>query len=81
MTDIDEQRIKSIMGDAWNVDTSEIPSDVAFSQFLPWDSVGHMALMIGLENELNLEINYEMLTELTSMGAIINYVLEKRKIG
>ena len=73
---IGEDYIKKIMEKAWNVDTSEIQSDVRFKEFLPWDSMGHVVLLTALEREYNIVIDYETLTELISIPAIINYLKE-----
>ncbi len=73
---IDEFEIKGLMGKAWGIDYKKISSNVRFNEFPQWDSLGHVSLLIVLEEEYGVSINFEVLTELVSIHAIIEYLSE-----
>ena len=71
---VTENDIKNIMGRAWEVSPSQIPDDIQFNQFSQWDSFGHVTLLVALETEYGITINYDTLTTLTNLTAIINHL-------
>jgi len=68
---ISKADVLNIMGRVWGIPVKNIPLDVKFGDLLEWDSMGHVVLLASLEAEYDIEINYEILTKLTSMEAII----------
>ena len=62
MAEISESNIRKIMGRVWEIDPAEIPPGVGFNDIIQWDSLGHVNLLIALEKEYNIAIDYEMLT-------------------
>ena len=46
-----------------------------------WDSLGHVNLLIALEKEYNIAIDYEMLTKLVSISAIIQFLKDNVHVG
>ena len=71
---ISEIEIIRIMGRVWEISPDDIPLDVKFGDILEWDSMGHVALLAELEAEFSIDISYEVLTELTTMEAIIDHL-------
>jgi acyl carrier protein len=78
---IDDNNIKVVMGRAWGINPNEIPQDVKFNDFPQWDSLGHVNLLVELEKEYNISINYKTLTELTSIHTIIKYLKDEAHVG
>jgi len=74
--EVGENDVKKLMGKAWGVGSEKIPSDAGFNEFPQWDSLGHVSLLLALEEEYRVSIDYEILTELISMRAIIEYLKE-----
>jgi len=74
--EVEEVDIKKLMGKAWGVCPEKIPSGARFNEFTNWDSLGHVSLLVALEEEYKISINYEILTELVSMHAILEYLKE-----
>ena len=70
----EESKLKDIMGRAWGIDPIDVPVDVELNNFPQWDSVGHVSLLVELEKEYNIAINYKAITELTSIPAIIEHL-------
>jgi len=71
---IQPEEIKKIMGSAWEISPSVIPADVQFNQFPQWDSFGHVTLLVALEKEYGIKIDFSTLTKLTSINAILDYL-------
>jgi len=80
-TIVEEIAIKNIMAAAWQIEPEEVPCDVEFNEFAQWDSMGHVSLLLELEKNYGVSIDYQMLTELTSMAAIIEYLKENSNAG
>ncbi len=74
--EVEENDIKKLMGKAWGIDPEKIPSEIRFNEFPQWDSLGHVSLLVALEEKYKVSINYEILTELISMHAILEYLKE-----
>ncbi len=68
------QEIKKIMSSVWNVSVDEIDDDVAFNKTIYWDSLGHVSLMVALQDNMGIEIDYNTLVELTSLRIIEEYL-------
>lgn len=74
--DSTEIRLRLMMADIFQVPLEEITPDLAFGDLPQWDSLGHMELMMRLEEGLNAEITTESIAELTSLPVIITYLQE-----
>lgn len=80
ITDVKEKEIIDIMAHAWNLDPGEIPADIKFNDFPFWDSLGHVTLLLGLEKEYKIAIDYKVVTELVSIPAILDYLRKERDV-
>ena len=67
-------KIQTTLAQALKVDVAEITSETAFGDLPQWDSLGHMELMILLEEHFGVDINADTITELVSVQAIYNHV-------
>jgi len=81
MAEISESNIRKIMGRVWEIDPAAIPLGVGFNDIIQWDSLGHVNLLIALEKEYNIAIDYEMLTKLVSISAIIQFLKDNVHVG
>lgn len=68
------ERIKHIAASVFDVDASEITESLAPGDLDAWDSVGNLALLSSIEEELEVDIPIEDLFDLTSISAIIEEV-------
>lgn len=68
------ERIKEIAASVFDVDISEIRDDLEAGELEAWDSVGNLALLTTLEEELDVDIPIDDLFELTTIKAIIDEV-------
>jgi len=62
------------MGKAWGIDSAKISIDAKFNEFPSWDSLGHVNLLVALEQEYNISISYQTITELISIPRIIEFL-------
>ena len=65
-------KIKKIMSELWEVPVENIPEDASFNDYIHWDSVGHVSLMVALQEKFDIEIDYDVLIKFVSIGEIIN---------
>jgi citrate synthase len=68
------QEIKAIMSQVWGLDVEQIPDNAEFNEILEWDSLGHVSLVSALQEKYGFEIDYEVLTELTSIDLIVSFI-------
>jgi len=71
MTKSMEDRIKSVMASVFNLPKGEIQNDASPDTINSWDSQKHMNLIIGLEEEFDIEFDNE------DIGNLLNYKLIK----
>lgn len=74
------QRIREALSLALQVPLEEIPADLSFGDLPQWDSMGHMEVMMRLEEFFGIEINADTIAALTSVTAIRQY-LEDNHLG
>lgn len=69
-----ESQIKEIIARVLNVDLSVISNDLSSGDIPEWDSVGNLAIISTLEQELDVEFPLEDLFDLTSVRSIVDEV-------
>ena len=72
--DTEKNRITELMAKAWGLEAGTVPADARFNEFPQWDSMGHVTLLVELEAKYNISIDYDVLTRLVSVPAIITYL-------
>lgn len=68
------QRIREALALALQVAPETITADLSFGDIPQWDSMGHMEVMMRLEEFFSIEINAETIASLTSVEAIRSYL-------
>ena len=71
------EKLKEIIADQLSVDESEIELSTSFKDDLGADSLDLFELVMALEDEYNIEIPAEDLTDLTTVGAVMDYLKGK----
>ena len=69
-------KVRTILAQALKVEAADISSDTAFGDLPQWDSMGHMEVMLSLEEQFGVEIDAEIISSLTSVSAISSYLKE-----
>ena len=69
-----ETQVKEIIARVLNVDLALITNELSSGDIPEWDSVGNLAIISTIEQELELEFPLEDLFDLTSVQSIIDEV-------
>lgn len=70
-------KIKEIIAEQLGTDESEIKPESSFKDDLGADSLDLFELVMALEEEYDLEIPTEELTDLETIGDVMNYLRKK----
>lgn len=76
-TTILAQNIQALLVEALRITEAQATPDLAFGDLPQWDSMGHMEVMMLLEQRYGIEINADTIASLTSVPAISAYLQEK----
>ncbi len=76
-TTILAQNIQALLVEALRITEAQVTPDLAFGDLPQWDSMGHMEVMMLLEQRYDVEINADTIATLTSVPAICAYLQEK----
>ena len=68
------EKLKEIIADQLNVDADSITAESRFKEDLEADSLDLFELVMALEDEYNIEIPAEELTDLATVGDVIEYL-------
>lgn len=74
-----ENRIRQSLSLALQIPVEEVTADLAFGDLPQWDSMGHMEVMMRLEEFFGIEINADTIASLTSLPAIYEYLQNQHK--
>jgi acyl carrier protein len=69
-----EDQVKEIIARVLNVEIGDITDGLSSGDIPQWDSVGNLAIISTIEQELNIEFPLEVLFDLTSVQSIVNEV-------
>ena len=76
-----ENKIKETMSAVFNIDINQIDINSTPDTLKGWDSVGHMNLILALEEEFNIQFSDEQTSELLSLKLITFHIGEILKNG
>lgn len=69
-----EDQVKEIIARVLNVEIGDITNGLSSGDISQWDSVGNLAIISTIEQELNIEFPLEVLFDLTSVQSIVDEV-------
>ena len=69
-------QVKTLLADAIQVPIELVTDNLTFGDLPQWDSLGHMEVMMRLEEDFGIEISADTIAELISIPEICAY-LEK----
>lgn len=75
-----EAQVKEIIARVLNVDTAVITDDLSSGDIPEWDSVGNLAIISTIEQELDVEFPLEDLFDLTSVKSLIDEVNKLKNV-
>jgi len=68
------EQVRALLSEALQVPEDQITPDLAFGDIPQWDSMGHMEVLMSLENLFGVEISPDTITDLVSLPIIYNYL-------
>ena len=71
------KRVQAILAEALQVPPDEIGPQLAFGDLPQWDSMGHMEVIMRLEESFGIEVNADTIAGLTSVPTICSYLEEQ----
>ena len=71
------EKMREMIAEQLNCEADTITADTSFKDDLGADSLDLFELVMALEDEYNVEIPAEELTDLTTVGAVIDYLKNK----
>jgi len=72
-----EEKIKKIMGNVFEIDSSVIDDNSSPDNIEKWVSLKHMVLVIALEEEFNITFREDEIVEMLSFKTICDTIREK----
>jgi acyl carrier protein len=67
-------QVQALLAEVFEVPLEQVTPELEFGDLPQWDSLGHMDLMMRLEERFGLEISTEAIAELVSVPAIRDYI-------
>jgi acyl carrier protein len=71
--------IGDLISDTLVVPRDQVTDNFTYGDIPEWDSMGHMTLMMALEENFNIQITADTITNLVSIPAIISYLSERKE--
>lgn len=68
------ERVQLLVADAIQVAPEMVTQDLAFGDLPQWDSLGHMEVMMRLEDQFDVEIDADIIAELISVPEICAFL-------
>ena len=75
MTSI-RQRVFSVISKALDCDVKDIDMTTGLLRHRDWDSLAHISIIVGLEEEFQITVPDEEIESLNSVQSICDYVME-----
>jgi acyl carrier protein len=76
-TSILSQRIQSLLAEAIQVPGEMVTADLSFGDLPQWDSLGHMEVMLRLEEVFGVAIDADTIAQLISIPEICRFLEDK----
>lgn len=69
-----QQRIKAIMARVFDLPADSIPDDASLGALKEWDSLGHITLMMAIEQELGVSLSADQMRHALTLPVIVDFV-------
>tara|TARA_X000000950_G_C13683968_1_gene565150 strand:+ start:308 stop:547 length:240 start_codon:yes stop_codon:yes gene_type:complete len=60
------EKYKNVFSKSLSIETSKVSNDLKYNDIPEWDSIGHMTLISGLEEEFNISIETDDIIDFSS---------------
>lgn len=69
-----ESRVRSIIGDVFSLSPGEASGDLQIGKPPQWDSIGHMQLLVRIEDEFGLRFPMHAVPNMVNVEAILDAI-------
>jgi acyl carrier protein len=69
-------KVKNTFVEALKVEPAQVTPELQFGDLPQWDSMGHMELLMMLEEDFGVAVNAETIAQLVSIPLICAYIQE-----
>lgn len=69
-----QESLIQLLAEVFQEPVEQVSPDLSFGDLPGWDSLGHMNLLASLEARYDLEVDTDMIAELVTFQAIVNYI-------
>lgn len=73
------KKVKEIFADTFEIQESEVHNESSSNNIDNWDSLSHISLILGIENEFNIKFKMEEVLKLSSFKIIVQAIKGKIK--
>jgi acyl carrier protein len=74
-----QQRVKQVLSHVFSLPDSGIPDDAAFGRLEGWDSLGHITLMLAVEQEFGVTLTTEAMSQALTLPALVDFITQADK--
>jgi len=71
------ERLQILLAETFQVSPDLITPELNFGDLPQWDSLGHMEVMLRLEEQFGVEVNTDTIARLISIPEICRYLQER----
>jgi acyl carrier protein len=75
-----KMRVLELVSEALQIPISQVSEGLSLGDIPQWDSMGHMGIMLLLEERFNVEIDTSILNTLTSIPSICAFLEKMEQI-
>lgn len=68
------EQVKELISSIFSVSSESISEYATQDQIPGWDSIGHLNLMLAVEETFGIRVGVEQMPELVSLTAIVSYL-------
>lgn len=73
---MNEEKIKKIFADAFEISEEDVNDDIAYNSYKPWDSLKHLQLVSMLEEELDIELEMDDIIDMSTYQKVREIVMK-----
>jgi acyl carrier protein len=73
------ERVRALVAEALQVPVERITPELEFGGIPEWDSMGHMNVIMQLEERFGVPVDAELIATLTSVPLICEYIIKSGK--
>lgn len=76
-----DEKVKVVLAEVLQVAPAIITDNLAMQDMDAWDSLKHMELIISIENTFGLQLSFDEIVKMQSVGNIKRVLEERRKVS